>query len=151
MPLTPQTAFTLQSGEPVCRPPEAGGFPKGATLWPLPVSDAPLRTPIATRGLPVRSAHQGILHVLVPVAVLTFSVTGSPALAKTISRVQRYSKRGWFLDPAAAAAASPPSASRPVRSLESGANRPGDVGEICLGQPPAEAERYPRSQVTSCP
>ena len=94
MPLTPQTAFALQSGDPVFRPPEAGGFVRCCRSDPLPVSTAPFRFPIASRNLPVRLAHQSDLHVPVPVSVRTPRVTGSASRAETARR-SRHSDSSW--------------------------------------------------------
>jgi hypothetical protein len=102
LPLTPQVAFTLQSGDPVFRPPEAGGFVQLCRLDPLPVSTSPFRAPIASRSLPARWTHRGRLDVLVPVATLTLLVTGSVPSAETNQPLERDSNRGWFLKPALA-------------------------------------------------
>ena len=83
MPLTPQAAFTLQSGESVFRPPEAGGFVRFCLPDPLPVSMAPFRVPVASRDLPARSSRQSHLDVLVSVAATTYQVTEFIARTET--------------------------------------------------------------------
>jgi hypothetical protein len=60
LPLTPQVTFTLQSGDPVFRPPEAGGFVRPCRIGPTPRPGIPFCAfPIASRNLSVRLAHQG--------------------------------------------------------------------------------------------
>jgi hypothetical protein len=60
LPLTPQIAFPLQSGDPVFRPPEAGGFVRLCQSDPLPVPDGPLRISSANRNLPARLSRQAV-------------------------------------------------------------------------------------------
>ena len=96
-PLTPQVAFPSQSGDPVFRPPEAGGFVQLCRLDPLPVSASPFRAPSASRSLPARWTHRRCLNVLVPVATKTLLVTESASSAETNQPPKRNSDRGWFL------------------------------------------------------
>jgi hypothetical protein len=57
--------------------------PAGA--HPLPVSALPLRVPIATRDLPVRSAHQERFHVPVSSSNQNLAVTGFLHPAETVA------------------------------------------------------------------
>ena len=50
LPLTPQAAFALQSGDAVFSPPEAGGFVRLCRPDPLPVSAFPFRVPDCESG-----------------------------------------------------------------------------------------------------
>ena len=109
LPLTPQIAFAIQSGDPVFRPPEAGGFVRFCQSDPLPVLASPFRTPIASRSLPARWTRRGCRNVLVPVATMAFLVTGFVRSVETIilTNVTRIAA-GFLL---------PLSATLPVRML----------------------------------
>ena len=140
LPLTPQVAFAVQSGDPVFRPPEAGGFVRLCRPDPLPVSASPFRTSIASRSLPARWTHRGFLNVLVPVATAAFLVTGFVRSVETTIPHEHHSDRGWFLFAALR---------RVSRShARTGANPPGETGEICLRTPAETCLR--RGRATNC-
>ncbi len=66
LPLTSQSVFSLQSGDPVFRPPEAGGFVRPCRIGPTPRVEAPLSYPECESGPFGGVDPPAFLHVLVP-------------------------------------------------------------------------------------
>ena len=78
----------------------------------------------------MRSSHQPCLHVLVPVAIMTLSVTGFNRPAETIGQSDRNSDRGQSLFYRRCRPyRSPP---HPPIAVHTGATPHGKMGEICL-------------------
>ena len=135
-------------------PPEAGGFPRFATPRPLPVLVVPFRFPVASRDLLVRSAHQDVLNVPVPVSVMTLSVTGIALPVKTASNGAGMTRIATRFLIVVALRLTPQSLHEPLR------HGPGEwvISASSSATPP---ERHPlaradgdfpwRGQVTGCP
>ena len=97
---------------------------------PLPVSAWPFRVFECESKPLVRLSHQPCLHVLVPVAIVTLSVTGFNRPAETKGQSDRNTDRGQFLFHGRHRPhRSPP---HPPIASRTGATPHGKMGEICL-------------------
>ena len=141
----PSGCLTLQSGDPVFRPPEAGGFVRLCRSDPLPVSASPFRSPSASRSLLVRWSHRGCFNVLVPVATETNRSLDSSLGPK--SRTQRDVTRIAvdFCRAVTDAARYPP---RFPFAKRTGATPSGETGETCRMPRPKPRPAGPSYQLS---